>query len=224
MKSKAFTDPSADQVSRQVMEVKKEEIKEFEVVGFQDDEFFIRTTLLENHKLGTELLYNRYYQPLCTHAIKFVGSREIAEDIVSDIFYQFYSKKIFERVTTSYRAYLFRTVRNQGYNHLKWEATKKIPMEDSFDLVSNESQQPDHITQYEELYQDLEKIINDLPLQRRNIYLQANFEGKSLKEIATELNISIRTVEVQIYRARRTIRSLIKNKWFISLLMMLSFS
>lgn len=224
MKSKALTVGNADQVSRQVMEVKKEGGEEADRNGFPDDEFFIRTTLLENYQLGTELLFNRYYQPLCTHAIKFVGSREIAEDIVSEIFYQFYSKKIFERISTSYRAYLFRAVRNKGYDYLKWEAAKQMPLEDHFDVIGSESQQPDQITQYEELYQDLEKIINGLPRQQRSLYLQFNFEGKSFKDIAQELNISVRTVEVQIYRARQTIRSLIKNKWFISLLMMLSFS
>lgn len=224
MKSKAFTVGNTDQVSRQVMEVKKDSGVEADHPGFQDDEFFIRATLSENYQLGTELLFNRYYQPLCTHAIKFVSSREIAEDIVSDIFYQFYSKKIFEKISTSYRAYLFRAVRNKGYDYLKWEAARKTPLEDDFDMIGSESQQPDQITQYEELYQDLEKIINGLPRQQRSLYLQVNFEGKSSREIAMELNISVRTVEVQIYRARQTIRSLIKNKWFISLLMMLSFS
>ena len=224
MKSKALTDRMADQNTPPSMELNQEHSPGPDLPEFQDEEFFIRKTLLENHQLGIELLYSRYYQVLCTHAIKFVGSREIAEDIVSEIFYQFYSKRIFERVTSSYRAYLFRSVRNQGYNHLKWEASRKIPMEDSFDLTSTEAQQPDHITQYEELYQDVEKVIDTLPLQRRNIYLQFNFEGKSLKDIALELGISVRTAEVQVYRARQTIRAVIKNKWFISLLMMLSIS
>lgn len=186
----------------------------------QDDEFFIRTTLHENYQLGVELLYSRYYQPLCTHAIKFVASREVAEDIVSDIFFQFYSKRIFERVSTSYRAYLFRTVRNRGYDYLRSEASRKACIEEHFEPGENESDQPDSITQYEELYQDLEKVISGLPLQRRDIYLKFSFEGKSLKEIAQELQISARTVEVQVYRAREKIRSVIREKWFISLLML----
>lgn len=187
----------------------------------RDDELFLRATLLENHQLGTELLYNRYYQVLCNHAARYVGSREAAEDIVSEIFFQFYSRRIFERITTSYRAYLFRSVRNYGLNHLRWEASRKVSMEDKYDMLDAEGQQPDHITQYEELYQDLEKIIGDLPVQRRNIYIRFHFEGKSQKEIAEELGISCRTVEVQIYRARQTIRSLMKSKWFISVLLAL---
>ncbi len=186
-----------------------------------DSEFFIRTTLRENHQLGTELLFNRYYGVLCKHAMRFVGSREVAEDLVGDIFYRFYSERIFERVTTSYRAYLFRAVRNHGYNHLKWEAARNVPMTEDLELSATEASRPDHITQYEELHQDLDRVISDLPIQRRSIYMQFHFEGKSQKEIASGLGISTRTVEVQIYRAQQTIRLLLRNKWFISAIMVL---
>ncbi|MCY7349912.1 MAG: hypothetical protein LH606_04495 [Cytophagaceae bacterium] len=39
---------------------------------FDNDEFFIRRTLEQNPELGVELLYKRYFQPLCTHAVRFV--------------------------------------------------------------------------------------------------------------------------------------------------------
>lgn len=164
-----------------------------------------------------ELLYNRYYQPLCTHAVRFVGSREVAEDLISEIFYQFYSEKIFQQITTSYRAYLFKTARNRAYNYLRWELGRKTPLEESDHPPSQESQQPDAITQYEELYQDVEKAINTLPLERRKIYLLYQFEGKRLKEIAADLQLSVRTVEVQVYRASQAIRKLLKEKWVLLL-------
>jgi RNA polymerase sigma factor (sigma-70 family) len=181
-----------------------------------DDELFIRNTMSQDPRQGMELLYLRYYQPLCTHAVKFVRSRQIAEDLVSDIFCQFYCKKIFQLITTSYRAYLFTTVRNQGYNYIKWELARNTPLEDGHILNMPECQQPDMITQYEDLYQDVENAINSLPYQRRGIYLQFHFEGKALKQIAQELDLSVRTVEVQVYRARQTIRKMIKDKWLLS--------
>lgn len=187
--------------------------------GSWDNEFFIRAALLENHQLGTELLFNRYYVVLCKHAMRFVGSKEVAEDLVCDIFCRFYSERIFEKVTTSYRAYLFKAVRNYGYNYLKWEAARNMSMADDFDLSAAEGIQPDHITQYEELSQDFDRAINELPVQRRNIYMQFHFEGKSQKDIASGLGISTRTVEVQIYRAQHAIRSLLRNKWFVSVVM-----
>jgi RNA polymerase sigma factor (sigma-70 family) len=85
--------------------------------------------------------------------------------------------------------------------------------------ADHEFVQPDAITQYEELYQDVEKAIGTLPIQRRKIYLLHHFEGKRFKEIAGELQISVRTVEVQIYRSRQAIRQLLKEKWLITLLL-----
>lgn len=183
----------------------------------EEDETFIRLTLAENPAEGMELLFRRYYQPLCTHAVKFVGSRDVAEDLVSDIFYQFYSRQLYLTVSTSYRAYLFQSVRNRGFNYLRWELNRKNSLEETADFASPESQQPDAITQYEELYQDVERAINTLPIQRRKIYLSFQFEGRSAREIASDMGLSVRTVEVQIQRARQAIRQLVRDKWFLAI-------
>ncbi len=183
------------------------------------DEVFIRKTLISNPEQGMELLYLRYYQPLCTHAVKFVRCRQAAEDIVSDIFYTFYTRRIFEKITDSYRAYLFRAVRNKGYNYLRWELDKNTGLEDDAGFNAPEYQQPDMITQYEELYQDVEKAIELLPYQRKSIYLQFQFEGKPVKEIAKELLLSTRTIETQIYRAKQTIRDYVRSRWLPALLL-----
>ncbi len=181
----------------------------------ETDEFFIRNTMKSDPRQGMELLYLRYYKPLCTHAIKFVRSRQVAEDMVSDLFYQFYTGQLYKKIHTSYRAYLFRAIRNKGYNYIRWELDRNATLpEDQLSYVP-EYQQPDMITQYEELYQDVEKAIDQLPHQRRRIYLQFQFEGKPVKDIASELAISPRTVEVQIYRARQAVRQLIRDKWLI---------
>ncbi len=183
------------------------------------DEVFIRKTLISNPEQGMELLYLRYYQPLCTHAVKFVRCRQVAEDIVSDIFYTFYTRRMFEKITDSYRAYLFRAVRNRGYNYLRWELDKNTDLEDDNRFNAPEYQQPDMITQYEELYQDVEKAIELLPHQRKSIYLQFQFEGKPVKEIAKDLLLSTRTIETQIYRAKQTIRDYVKSRWLPALLL-----
>lgn len=186
-----------------------------EQVQVVSDELFIRNTLLENHRLGVELLYKRYYQPLCTHAIKFVQSREVAEDLVSEIFLHFYTRKIFLDITTSYRLYLFRTVRNRAYNYLRWDLGRKADLTEASQKSITDEQQPDQISQYEELYHDLEEAVNRLPMDRRRIYLMRKFEGKKYQEIADELDLSIKTVDVQLNRANQFVRSALKGKWLL---------
>lgn len=183
-----------------------------------DDELFIRKTLESNTRLGVELLYKRYYQPLCTHAVKYVGFREVAEDIVSEIFFQFYAQKTFLEITSSYRLYLFRTVRNRAYNYLRWELSRKADLMDASQKPALEEQQPDQISQFEELYHDVEEAVNKLPIERRKIYLMRKFEGKKYQEIADELNLSVKTVDVQLHRANQYIRNFLKDKWLPSII------
>lgn len=182
----------------------------------QDDELFIRKALENNLRLGVELLYKRYFQPMCTHAVKFVGSREVAEDLVSEIFFQFYSNKTFLEITSSYRLYLFRTVRNRAYNYLRWDLSRKADLTEVSQKPGLDEQQPDQISQFEELYHDLEEAVNKLPLERRRIYLMQKFEGKKYREIADELHLSVKTVDVQLNRANQYIRNLLRDKWLLS--------
>ena len=188
----------------------------------QDDELFIRRTIEENPKLGVELLFRRYYQPMCSHAVKYVGSRSVAEDLVSDIFCQFYGQNVFVVITTSYRYYLLRTVRNRAFNYLKQQLSRPGVDEGSDEaasLAAAAGDAPDSLIQFEELYQDVQTAINALPIDRRRIYLLNRFEGKKYQEIADELHLSVKTVEVQLYRANKHIRQFMKSKWYLLLLL-----
>lgn len=187
-----------------------------------DDELFIKKVIENDHRKGIELLYRRYFQPLCSHAVKFVGGRAMAEDLVSDVFYTVYKDSVFLEITTSYRLYLFRAVRNRAYNYLKWELSRQEPLSLWHDLAIAEGQQPDAISQFDELYQDVQQAINSLPVDRRKIYLMNRFEGKRYQEIADELALSVKTVEVQLYRANKFIRSLLKDKWLLAGLFLLT--
>ncbi len=182
----------------------------------------IRHAFQTDTRLGCELLYRRYYRPLCSHAVRFVYSKAIAEDIVSEVFCQFYAKGVFSQIETSFRAYLYRTVRHRAYSYLRWEMARTTDLEGATYLPTSDTQQPDSITQYEELYHDVENAINTLPLQCRKIYLMHRFENKKHAEIATELQLAPKTVEVQIRKASHFVRDLLRTKWTLLLLGVLS--
>jgi RNA polymerase sigma-70 factor (ECF subfamily) len=178
-----------------------------------DAEYFIRKTFEVDPRQGCELLFRYYYQPLCSHAVRFLHSKTIAEDLVSEIFYQFYLKSTFKDITTSYRAYLYKAVRSRAYNYLRWESRQLTDLSTVQSMAETTSGQPDSVTQYEELYHDVENAINSLPPQCRKIYLMHRFENKKYHEIARELQLAPKTIEVQIRKASQTLRNLLKNKW-----------
>ncbi len=183
-----------------------------------DSEMLLKKAFETNLNEGITLLFRWYYKPLCSHAIRYVSSKEIAEDIVSDIFYKFHAEQIFSSVDTSFRAYLFTAVRHRAFDYVRAEMKRNTSIQYADFVALQPDEQPDHITQYEELSKDVENAINTLPVKRRRIYVMHRFEGKKYQEIASELNLSLRTVEAQMYQALHQVRKIIKAKWFFLLL------
>lgn len=178
-----------------------------------DNELFLRKTFEQDVNAGISLLFRQYYPMLCSHAVRYVSSKAIAEDIVSDVFYEFQVDQRYQTITTSFRAYLFTTVRNRAFDYVRADMKRPTSLDNAKLIPANINQNPDSITQYEELYHDVEKAINAMPLQRRKIYVMHRFEGKKYQEIADELNLSLRTIEAHIYQAMHQIRNTLKDKW-----------
>lgn len=185
-----------------------------------DTELFLKKAFQDDIDHGISLLFRHYYALLCSHAVRFVSSKAIAEDIVSDIFYEFQVESRYLTITTSYRAYLFTAVRNRAFDYVRAEMRRNTSLDSAELMPAHNTQSPDSITQYEELYHDVENAINDMPLKRRQIYVMHRFEGKKYKEIADELNLSLRTVESHLFQAIRQIRNTLKDKWLLIIFLM----
>lgn len=188
-----------------------------------DTEMFLRKTFEQDANAGISLLFRQYYTLLCSHAVRYVSSKAIAEDIVSDIFYEFQADLRYQTITSSYRAYLFAMVRNRSFDYVRSEMRHTVALEKAETIPAHITQSPDSITQYEELYHDVENAINSMPLKRRQVYVMHRFEGRKAHEIATELNLSLRTIEAHLYQAMRQIQTSLKAKWLILLYIITSF-
>jgi RNA polymerase sigma-70 factor (ECF subfamily) len=181
-----------------------DEIDEFEIL--------IRKKFEVDPTEGCTLLFRKYYAGLCSHAVRFVYSKEIAEDIVGDLFLDFWKNQRFEKIKVSYGAYLFRTVRNRCLNHIKsnLNAPSKNSLKDSDEI--QEPELPEDIIYMDELLQRINFAVNDLPPVCRKVFLLNRFEGKKQKEIAQELGLSLRTIEAHIYKALQLLKSTLKEK------------
>lgn len=186
------------------------------------DEYLIREMFGQNPQKGCELLFKRYYANLCNHAIRFVHSSEVAEDIVSEVFAAFWQNRTFEQINTSYRAYLFKSVRYRAYNYLKWDLNRTSPLEAVNFSVVTHTPNPYEALQYSELHQQVERVIQQLPPQCRRAYLMKRVEGKTLEEIAKELQITPKSVEALITRAIARLRNNLKDSWFLCLAILFS--
>jgi RNA polymerase sigma-70 factor (family 1) len=178
-----------------------------------DSELFIKKIFETDPQKGCELLFRMYYRALCTHAVRFVYSKEVAEDIVSEIFYNFWNTKAWMTVNTSYRAYLFRSVRNRSYNYLSNDLRKSDPLSNAQQQEATDHDSPERLMQVEDLLKTINCLISELPPQCQKVFIMNRFEGRKSREIAMELNLSPRTVETHIFKALSVLKNGLKNQW-----------
>ncbi|WP_229312200.1 RNA polymerase sigma-70 factor [Larkinella punicea] len=186
------------------------------VTTVYDSELFLRKAFEQEPRKGFELLFRHYYTPLCSHAVRFVYSRQLAEDLVSEVFYQFYRTEAYRKVHSSFISYLFTAVRNEAYTHLRKEfgKTDSIDATTENHLTGNQPQ-PDSEVHFNNLFLAVNDAISQLPAQCRRVFLLSRFENKKYEEIATELQISPRTVEVHISKALKHLRQTLREEWAV---------
>lgn len=159
------------------------------------------------NSVAIEIWYELYFQDLCTYSLKYVTIKEIAEEVVSEVFFKIWKNRKTITFNYSVRSYLYAAVRNQCVDYLrKNKNLKSFSNQISLDIVSS------HVTPEEEYaYYELIKKINiaveSLPPRCKNVFRLSRDKGLKYKEIARMQNISIKTVEVQMGKALKYLRS-----------------
>ncbi len=177
-----------------------------------DKDIFIRKTFESNPEEGCSLLFEYYYDVLCSHAVRFVYSQNIAEDIVAEVFEKFWAKKVFHNIDISYRNYLYASVRNASINYLKREFKKYKYLDLS--LAENEmnvSDNPYQNFKLDELTLLIERSVQSLAPKCQTVFVMSRFEGMKNKEISAQLSISEKSVEAHITKALSKLRSILKE-------------
>ena len=190
------------------------------LADFVDSELFIRQAFEEDPARGYELLFKRYYKQLCSHAVRFVYAKDIAEDIVVEVFGQFWSKQLHTAVNTSYRSYLFTSVRHAAFHYMKKNFGKETLTGDFDDFsIASTAGTPQHELQFQELVLKVEQVIRSLSPQNQKVLLMSRFEGKRNATIAEELGISVKTVEGHITKGLSILRKELQDHGLLSIIL-----
>ena len=171
----------------------------------------------DKHIEDFDLLFRTYYPAGVLFAQKFVEDTNAAKDIAQLVFCKIYEKKDEIKIETSFKAYLFRAIRNTAFTYLKKEKTHFRHSEAAFAFKETATPNNDPL-EYEELVKKINDLIATLPPRCQLIFKMNRFEGKKNKEIAEELELSIRTVETQISYALKTLRNKLPKELLILLL------
>ena len=147
-----------------------------------------------------ELLFRQYYQPLSQFIYRFVQDQNVAEDIIQDIFLHVWKKRKNLKSHHNIKSYLFTVAKNKSLKYLR-----HVKIKDRYKInhiqPDIEENSTDNICNYNELQQEIERSIQDLPLKCRIIFCMNRFDNLTYLEIAEIQGISIKTVETHMSRA-----------------------
>ena len=154
-----------------------------------------------------ETVFRKHYQALCNYACGILKDMDDAEEVVQSIFLKLWEQREGIEINVSLKAYLYRAVHNTCLNrlkHLKIQETYRQYvgdyLEDTFDSATD-------IMDKNELENRISEALEKLPEQCRLIFKMSRFEELKYQEIANKLGLSIKTIENQIGKALRIMRT-----------------
>jgi RNA polymerase sigma-70 factor (ECF subfamily) len=152
-------------------------------------------------------IFRKYYQQLCFFSLKIVKKSETAEEIVQDLFVQFWEKRQCININISLKSYLYRSVHNNSVRQFK----KDNLLESIDEKHGFANENFDDLLVQNETETKIYKTIEELPEQCRKIFKMSRFDELKYREIAEKLNISIKTVETQMSRALKYLTTNLKH-------------
>ncbi len=186
-----------------------------EVSNQQDNLLLI--ALCQSDEKAFDSLFRKYYKPLCAYAFRFVELND-AEEIVQDLLLWLWENRDTFSVKSSLSSYLFRAVYHRCLSCIEQKEVKQRVEQIFWERQSDEI--PSGIDDFQilELIRKIHEAIEKLPESYRESFIMHRFKDKSYKEIATQLNISTKTVDYRIQQALKLLKEDLKDYFSILLL------
>lgn len=154
-----------------------------------------------------EKFFRAFYKPLLNYAYRFFEDQQDAEEIIQDLFFKIWEKRARLEINSSLSSYLFRAVRNNCLQSIKYQKNKTKYQAYIKNQPNNyQDSEPLEALEYSELNEKVNHILNELPDRCQEIFRLNRFQGLKYKEIALELKISIKTVEANMSKALKHFR------------------
>ena len=165
-----------------------------------------------DHK-SFERLFTIYYPKVKRFILGFVKDEAVAADLTQDIFCKVWLRRETVARAASFGSYLFRMARNRIVDHFE----QFVPHEDYTALELRDACPVDELSETEsELYAGelsllIDITVDNMPPQRKRVFIMSRKERLSNDEIAAQLLISKRTVENHLTQALAELRQMIRN-------------
>ena len=156
-------------------------------------------------------LFREHEHKLYAFVVKVLRSDAQAKDIVQEVFLKLWTIREQLHEIGNMDAFLYRLTENKVYDHLRAAATREKLRLELWHRIKAASEDASHSLEAKEYHHLIHQAIQQLPPQRKTIYLLSKHEGLKQQQIAEELQISPHTVRNHLAEAFRSIRNYVKK-------------
>lgn len=179
-------------------------------MGALKSDEILSVELKANSRVAFQEIFRRHYSAACQTIRRFIREPSTAEDLAQDVFVRFWERRHQIEVKTSIGAYIRRMAINEALTFLRKQ--KKFQQDNIEDFsLANKDSSTVQVMEGEELRLKIKKAIDSLPPKCRTVFMLSRHEEMSYKQIAEQLDISVKTVENQIGKALKVMREQLKD-------------
>jgi RNA polymerase sigma-70 factor (ECF subfamily) len=164
-------------------------------------------------KAAFEQLVIRHQELVFSLAYKLTGNREMANDVAQESFIRAWKAIEKFRGDSTFSTWIYRITVNTAWT-LRKKAKKHntLNIDDTYEpIVIDEKKDPELVAINSDLSSVLVNALDKLPLEQRIIVELKNIEGRSHKEIADYLDISVTAAKVRLHRAHQKLRLILEE-------------
>ncbi len=155
-------------------------------------------------------LFNLYYEELCRIVMPVVKDQDVAEDVVQDVFVKMWTRRSELEVNTTFKAYLYKAVVFRALDHLRKQKNAHKAADELKAINPSSHNNIDGQLEEKELTLAINEGMDKMSENMRMIFQLSRFSGLKNREIAEQLNISIKTVESNMGKALKLMHEHLK--------------
>ncbi len=163
-----------------------------------------------------ETLFQTYAPSLVRFAFALTGSRDVAEELIQDLFLWLWRSRAEWNVPANVEAYLYAAVRNRARNvardaRISERVRDALVRDLTGDGPPSTTEQTDERVMDRELALRVSQAIASLPPRAREVYVLNREYHMTYRAIADRLGVTVKAVEANMARAFRVLREVLED-------------
>jgi RNA polymerase sigma-70 factor (ECF subfamily) len=157
------------------------------------------------------ILFERHHRALFRYFVSLNRNREIAEDLVQDVFFRMLRYRASYDASQSFTAWMYQIARNASADMAQKRRGEVIGIDEFTERRPEPATSAPGPEESAARMQDLgllKRALDRLPSDKRELLILSRFQGMKYEEIATVLGCEEGTVKVRVYRAMRALEQI----------------